>query len=79
MKRDYMAILLEDMNHKFDIIMEAIQPLPTLLRDMAVLKTDVDDIKADIKIIKAAVTDHSKILLRHDREIARLNGAVFKA
>lgn len=56
------AILLEDINGKFDTILEAMG----IMRETMVTKRDLTDVKdelhearADIKVVKAAVTDSS--------------------
>lgn len=51
-----MIVFLEDVNSKFDAIMEVVLPMR---EDVAKLKTDMDEVKADLKIVKAVVTDHS--------------------
>lgn len=51
----YNGALLEDMNHKFDIILDYLAPLASLSGDVAQLKDDMVDVKADTEAIKLAV------------------------
>lgn len=63
MKDNYVAMLLEDMNGKFDFILENIVPdVQTLKQDVRQLKTDMRAVKADIHVLKALYNDHQKRL-----------------
>jgi hypothetical protein len=57
MSDDYTGILLEDIDHKLDAILES----QVLLAPMSQKLNDVDErlshVEADVKVIKAAVTD----------------------
>lgn len=63
MKDDHMAVLLEDLDSKFDGVIEAVSDLATDVKamkvDVAEIKEDVADLKTDVSAIKAAVTDQS--------------------
>ena len=65
--KNYTDILLERLFDQNKLILEAvsgIKDLPT--------RDEFDGMKADIKVIKAAVTDQSKELADHERRIIRL-------
>jgi len=64
--QDYTDVLLEDMNTKFDVLLEAIQPLGKMSEDLHQTMQDVAELKTDVKVIKAAVTDLSTQV--NDRE-----------
>lgn len=69
---DYNGILLEDMNSKFDAIMEAIRPLQVLPQQVAELSARVDELSADMKVVKAAITDLSAQVHDLDLRVQRL-------
>ena len=69
---NYTDVLLEDINAKFDAIMEIVQPLVSLPADVREIKEDVSATKADLRIVKAAVTDQSHQLNDHERRILAL-------
>lgn len=69
---DYNGILLEDMNSKFDAIMEALQPLQCLPAQVAGLTERADELSADMKVVKAAVTDLSVQVNDIDMRVQRL-------
>jgi len=75
MSKNYTNVLLEDMNGKFDLLLEAIAPLKQMQQDIFTTKEDVAELKADVKVIKAAVTDLSHQVNRHEKEIAELKTA----
>ena len=63
----YTGALLEDINHKLDLIMELIKPIPQMQQDIAELKADMIEVKADIRVMKAAIADLSKYNNKHER------------
>jgi hypothetical protein len=65
----YEGALLEDMNHKFDVILEYLTPLASVPSDVAQLKDDMTVVKADIKTIKAVVTNHEGRITKIERVI----------
>lgn len=73
---DYTAILLEDMNDKFDLIMEAIRPLQTLPAQVARLGEDVAELKSDMKVVKAAITDLTPQVNDIDVRVQRLESKI---
>ena len=68
----YEGALLEDVNHKFDVILEYLGPLASVPSDVAQLKTDMGDVKADVKTIKAVITNQSSQLNNHETRITKL-------
>lgn len=63
----YIGVLLEQILDQNKVILEAvsgIKDLPT--------RDEFDGLKADIKVIKATVTDQSKELAEHEHRITRL-------
>lgn len=66
------AVLLEDIQHKFDVILEYLTPLSPLPAKVDAIDERLRSVEADVKIIKAVVTDHSATLLNHDQRLTRL-------
>ena len=59
----YVGALLEDINHKFDAIMEGQQAMASVPDDIAQLKNDMFDVKNDMRAITAVAKDHDKRLV----------------
>jgi uncharacterized protein YoxC len=57
---NHYGVLLEDMNHKFDVILEYLAPLVSLPDDVTQLKDDMRDVKTRLTSVEIAVTDLSK-------------------
>ena len=68
---DSIGILIGDLDRKFDAVIELIQ---SVQRNMAT-KDDPAEVKADVKIIKTAVTDLSRQVDKHEKQLAQLDAA----
>lgn len=75
MKDDYVAVLLEDMNSKFDAVIESVSGLATDVKELKQLIPDVTELKSDVKVIKAAVTDQTTKLNDHETRITVIEAA----
>jgi uncharacterized protein YoxC len=73
---DHDSVLLEDINHKFDAIMEGQAAMTHLPAAVAKLHEDMNEVKTDIKAIKAVLKDHSKLHNQHSWDIAELRRAI---
>ena len=51
------AVILEDINDKLETILEGQVAMAAVPEDIKQLKSDMTEVKGDIKVIKAAVTD----------------------
>lgn len=75
-KKSYHDVVLEDINGKFDTLLEIVVPMQrdvaTLKEDVAVLKEDVAELKSDVRTIKAALTVTSTQVHDHERRITNL-------
>ena len=67
---DHDDILLEDINHKLDAILEVQQAMWSVPGDIATLKSDMIVVKGDIKVIKAVVTNHDKRITKLEKSSA---------
>ena len=72
--KDYTNVLLEEMNSKFDILIEVVGGMKDEMKTLA-KQSDLDEVKADVKVIKAAVTDVSDQVARHEVRISDLETA----
>lgn len=67
----YLGVILEDMNDKFDRIIEAVGQMQDELQKKPD-REEFDELKADVKIIKAALTDTNARVHDHEVRIAKL-------
>jgi DNA-binding HxlR family transcriptional regulator len=72
--KDYTALLLEEIRDQNKAVLELLRAIPTI-SDFRHLEQRVDDLRADVKVIKAAVTDLSFQGNDHERRITRLETA----
>lgn len=68
-KNNHIDVLLEDVNSKFDTIIELVRPLPDAITQ---LQHDVKNINTDASVMKAVVRDHSKTLQSHEHRLVKL-------
>lgn len=69
---NYTDILLEDMNSKFDTILEIVTPLVSLPQEVRELREKVEDMDNTLRAGVAAIKDHSTQLRDHDYRITTL-------
>jgi uncharacterized protein YoxC len=72
--KDYTNVLLEDMNSKFDRLIEVVGQMKDEIQTFA-KQSDLEEVKADVKVIKAAVTDLSSHVDNHEVRITNLEAA----
>lgn len=72
---NYTNVPLEEMNGKFDAIIEAVRTVPSLVESVNALSADMEEVRDDVKIIKAAVTDTNQQVQDHEQRITRLEAA----
>jgi hypothetical protein len=56
-------ILLEDINGKFDFIAEAVGQIQDQVKVLPTIQKDIEEIKTEVKAIRATVTNHEKRLV----------------
>ncbi len=64
-------VLLEDINSKFDKLIEVVYQMREEIKSTAT-KDDLVDVKSDLRTVKAAVTDVSSQVNNHENRITRL-------
>ncbi|HWT39830.1 MAG TPA: hypothetical protein VN081_00960, partial [Dongiaceae bacterium] len=74
-KENYTDMLLEDINGKFDFLIELVTPLTLLPAAVAQLQEDVTQMRKDLGVTNRVVKDHSKALHNHAYRIKRLESA----
>lgn len=67
----YIGVLLEDINDKFDRVIEVVGALSDELKTKAD-KDDVQNIRDDIRMIKTAVAEHTHEIEALDTRVTRL-------
>lgn len=70
--KDYTGALLEDINGKFDVIVEAVGQIQDQIKVLPAIQSDLEEVKADVKTIKSVLTGHSQQLADHEKQIAIL-------
>lgn len=68
----YEGALLEDVNHKFDVILEYLRPLARLPHDVDELKDDMTVVKTDIRTIKHTIKGQSKDHRQLEKRVTKL-------
>lgn len=71
MSDEYMAVLFEDMNGKLDALLEGQSTMATS-RQLQAVDDRLRNVEADVKVIKAVVTDQSRVLNNHENRLVRL-------
>ena len=71
MTKNYTDVLLEDINGKFDIVVEMFGVLKEQL-DQKADKSDVEEMRQDIRALILAVTEDHRVLQDHERRITKL-------
>jgi len=57
---DYIAVLAEELRLQREQILEALDTMKNVPGDIRQLKEDMYEVKGNIKVIKAVLTDHEK-------------------
>lgn len=75
MSDNYTNVLLEEMNGKFDAVLEIVVDMRNKMQLDMVTKDEFNEVKTDIQIIKAAITDTNHQVQNHERRITKLETA----
>ena len=71
---NYLGILLEEIRDQNKAVLEAVGDMRAELKKVP-KRDEFDDLKQDVKVIKAAITDLSHQVDDHERRITRLETA----
>ena len=66
------GVLGEVLSDQLAAILEYVKDIPHIKRRVDTLEEDMREVKSDIKVIKAALTDTNRDLKSHDKRITRL-------
>ena len=72
MKDDHVSVVLEDMNGKFDAVIDSVSGLASGVKELKSLIPDVADLKGDVKVIRNAVIDQTSQLNDHEDRLTNL-------
>ncbi len=70
---NYIGVLLEDIRDQNKAVLEAVGDIQKQVAELPTMKEDIKELKDDMKIIKAAVTDQGKPGFRLRRPGKQLN------
>lgn len=71
----HMSVLMEQVLSQNQLIMESVGDMQDKVKLIPAIAEDVAILKADMKIVKAAITDTNKELHSLDRRVTRLEAA----
>lgn len=60
-----LGALMEDKNSKIDAVLEVVSDMQGKVALLPAMRQDIDELKQDVKVIKAAVVDVSRDLAEH--------------
>ena len=70
-----LGIFIEHMNDQFTRVLEAVGDMQEKVDKIPQMQEDVGELKQDMKVVKAAVTDTSRQVNNHEHRITRLEAA----
>ena len=71
---DHFSALMEDQNAKLDAVLEVVGDIQRKVNNQPT-RDEFNELKDDVRVIKASVTDQSKQLHDHEHRISRLEAA----
>lgn len=72
---NYIGVVLEDIRDQNKAILEAVGDMQKQVSQLPTMQQDINELKQDVKVIKAAVTDQGKQLHDHEGRIGKLEAA----
>jgi hypothetical protein len=76
MSENYMGILLEDIKSQNQTILEAVGAMQIHVAKIPKMEADLQEVKSDVKSIRAAITDNSRAQHKLERRVTKLEAAV---
>lgn len=71
-----MGILLEDIKSQNQAILEAVGAMQIHVAKIPKMEANLQEVKSDVKAVKAAITDNSRVQHTLERRVAKLETAV---
>lgn len=59
-KRDEYTVVLEDIQGKINLILEAVEPIPKMQETLDATFEEVGNLRTDMEVVKATITNHSE-------------------
>jgi septal ring factor EnvC (AmiA/AmiB activator) len=72
---NHFSVLMEQIVDQNRAVLEYVSVLPKVLTRLDAIEQDVAELKQDIKVVKAAVTDLGRQVNEHEHQLARLKAA----
>ncbi len=69
---NYIGVLLEEIRDQNKAVLEAVGDMQKQVAEIPAIKRDIGELKDDMKVVKAAVTDISRQANDYDHRITRL-------
>jgi hypothetical protein len=74
--RRVVGIVNEQIDDKLDLLLEVVSDMQQKVNALPRIETEIAELKADMKVVRAAVTDTSRQVHDIDRRVTRLEAAV---
>ena len=71
-KKNYTDVILEDINGKFDLLLEIVVPMRKEVSEVKKMTDKIPEIQADIKTIKLALKQTNMQVRDHETRITKL-------
>lgn len=71
----YFEVILEEIRDQNRAVLEAVGVMQRQVAKLTGIEDDVHELKSDMKVVKAAITDIGGVLQDHERHISKLEGA----
>ncbi len=68
-QRDQYTVVLEDIQGKINLILEAVEPIPKMQDKLDATFEEVGNIRVDLAVMKETVKEHSQSISTHDQRI----------
>jgi septal ring factor EnvC (AmiA/AmiB activator) len=72
---NYLGVLLEEIRDQNRAVLEAVGDMQKNVAKLPSIETDIRELKQDMKVVKATVTDLSHQVNDHEHRITRLEAA----
>ena len=71
-KRDQHTIVLEDIQDKINLILEAVEPIPKMQDKLEATFEEVGNVRVDLEVMKETIKAHSESINTQDQRIRAL-------
>jgi uncharacterized protein involved in exopolysaccharide biosynthesis len=71
----YIGTILEDMRDQYQVLIEAVTDMQGNVAKIPKIEKDIAELKQDVRVVKAVVTDISKQQQKHEKRITTLEAS----